>query len=1210
MPLRLKSLELHGYKTFASKTLFEFADGITAIVGPNGSGKSNIADSLRWVLGEQSHNLLRAKKTEDMIFSGSEQRPRSGMASVTITFDNTSSWLPVDFSEVAVTRRAYRDGHNEYLLNGQSVRLKDINELLAQSGLSERTYTILGQGMVDASLALKADERRRLFEEAAGIGLYRTRREEALRRLENTKHNLERVLDILAELEPRLRSLERQAKRAQEFSQVQSDLKLVLREWYGYHWHRSQKELAEVHEIARQQEKKLAESRQNYAALTQGFSATRTKLVDLRNRLNEWRRQAAALNNQRETIIRELAVLEERRRALTDSRQNAIADRERLADEEKAARERLEEARAEFERTQAEAADAKRQESSAKTALTARQLERARVEQKLNNARQNLNNLNSRRANLQAHLNELKTRSDSQRDKLKAIDVVIATAEETFRAAEKKRIAAQKARAEAESAFHQAEADLTAIRQRLGELEQARRARQDERNAKAGEQTKLQAQLDVLEQAEKSLSGYADGARFLLDAAKNARLGGAKGVLSAALDVPAAYETAIAAALGDAFDVVVVESAASVEQALGLLEQATGRAAILPITGDLAGAKKKDEREKIRVDISQDILGFASDLVKFKDELAPAVDALLGSVVVVDGRDAALRLRKEHPDLRFVTVKGEVFRPDGVIAAGREARAAALSRPRQKRELSERLETVVAAYNSLNETVAALNAEIAATQKEITAREEHLREARKRFNEATSADQQSTLAAESAKRQWDFQSGQKETLAKELAASERDRTETTLSLEDVEERLSEAHEAMRKLNGEMAGLALDELQAQVTYWGARVSVSERTVNDARARQNERGQALERVLRQQEGLARRESEVEGQFGLLESQKKELGEKEKRVDEELGAVRFYIEPAEAELNEAEAHEASLQEQETEAQRALAMVERYNSQAQIDLNRKQEALETLKRRIEEDFGLVQFQYEGTTSGAVPLPLGDMVETLPLVTTLAPELEESLSQKRAQLRRMGAVNMEAQQEFESVQERYQFMTTQVADLRQAESDLREVIAELDEVTKLEFTKTFKAVDAEFRLIFTRLFGGGSARLTLTDPDNLTETGIDIEARLPGRREQGLSLLSGGERSLTAISLVFALLKVSPTPLCVMDEVDAMLDEANVGRFRDLLDDLSKHTQFIVVTHNRNTVQVADVIYGITMGRDSASQQISLRLDEISDEMLGGMKG
>jgi len=265
MPLRLKTLELQGYKTFASKTTFEFAGGITAIVGPNGSGKSNIADSLRWVLGEQSYALLRGKKTEDMIFNGSEHRPRASMASAHIVFDNSTNWLPVDFTEVGMTRRAFRDGHNEYLLNDQHVRLRDLNELLAASGLSERTYTILGQGLVDASLALKADERRRLFEEAAGVGLYRVRREEALKRLENTTRNLERVLDIMSELEPRLRSLERQAKRALEFSRAQADLKVILREWYGYHWHRAQQDLTESREIVRAQEARVREARQIHA---------------------------------------------------------------------------------------------------------------------------------------------------------------------------------------------------------------------------------------------------------------------------------------------------------------------------------------------------------------------------------------------------------------------------------------------------------------------------------------------------------------------------------------------------------------------------------------------------------------------------------------------------------------------------------------------------------------------------------------------------------------------------------------------------------------------------------------------------------------------------------------------------------------------------------------------------------------------------------
>ena len=1198
MPLRLKSLELHGYKTFASRTTFEFADGITSIVGPNGSGKSNFADSLRWVLGEQSHNLLRAKKTEDMIFSGSEQRPRAGMAAVTITFDNTTGWLPVDFSEVAVTRRAYRDGRNEYLLNGQSVRLKDVNELLAQSGLAERTYTILGQGMVDASLALKADERRRLFEEAAGIGLYRSRREESLKRLENTQRNLERVLDILAELEPRLRLLEKQAKRAMEYGQVKADLHLVLREWYGYHWHRTQKELREAHDLVRQHEIKLNEARSNYHGLTDGFSATRARLFELRTQLNEWHRQSSTLHQQRETISRELAVLEERRRALTESRQGSLTEQERLADEERAARERVEEAKAEFERIQKEAADAKTQEADAKAALTARQMERAQVEQKVNAARQTLNNLNSRRAQHQAHLNELKNRIDAQRQKLQSADLAIATAEDGFKSAEKKAQAAQKAKSEAESALQQAESDLTGLRQKLSDAETARRQRQDERNAKQGEQTRLQAQLDVLEQAEKSLSGYADGARALL----NAKLGGAA-ALSAALDVPAEYETAIAAALGDAFDVVVIDSAQGVEQALELLEQAAGRAVIVE-TAD--GRPLSVHRPSSTVLQDEAAIGWASEKVKAKAELQMVVDLLLGGTLVVRDRAAARRLRDENPTLRLVTLKGEVFRPDGLIHAGREARAAALSRPRQRRELGERLEEVVSAFNTLTETLNGLTAETTGLQKEIALRETSLRELRNKMNAASSADQQAALALESARRQRDWQAGQKDTLAKEVAASERDRTETELTLEDVEERLGTAQETMRKLNGEMAGLALDELVSQVTYWGARVSVSERTVNDARNRTNEREQALTRARTQIEAAGRRVGEIDTSFGQLDASKAGLRVREDELQTQIEAMRVLIEPAEQQLVEAEQQEASLQEQEAAAQRALSVVERYSSQAQLDLSRKQEALESLRRRVEEDFGLVQFEYATDVSGPVPLPLDGMVEQLPMVTALAPDLEENLTQKRAQLRRMGAVNMEAQQEYESVHERFTFMTAQVDDLKKAEADLRVVIAELDELTRRDFNKTFEAVATEFKAIFTRLFGGGSARLVLTDPDNLTDTGIDIEARLPGRREQGLSLLSGGERSLTAISLVFALLKISPTPLCVMDEVDAMLDEANVGRFRDLLGELGKTTQFIVVTHNRNTVQVADAIYGITMGRDSASQVISLRLDEVSDEMLG----
>ena len=410
MASRLKQLELHGYKTFASRTQLQFPGRITAIVGPNGSGKSNIADSLRWVLGEQSYSLLRGRKTEDMIFAGSEFRPRAGMASAAIVFDNEDGWLPIDFAEVEITRRAYRDGNNEYLLNGQRVRLKEISELLAQSGLAERTYTIIGQGLVDAALSLKPDERRRFFEEAAGIGLYRSRREEALNRLDQTRRNLERVLDILSELEPRLKSLEKQAQRAIEYDRIMADLRVSLREWYGYHWHRAQRDLSQARETVRSQEARLTQAREKLEDVEKKLNAVRVQVQDLRGQLNGWHGQSAELHRQREQVSRGLAVLDERKRALVEQGGTIEADLAVLEEEEKSRQNRLDGLILEEERLKAELADARAQMEEARKALLARQRERESVEQKLRESRRQLAGAETRQVQLKAHQDELMNR--------------------------------------------------------------------------------------------------------------------------------------------------------------------------------------------------------------------------------------------------------------------------------------------------------------------------------------------------------------------------------------------------------------------------------------------------------------------------------------------------------------------------------------------------------------------------------------------------------------------------------------------------------------------------------------------------------------------------------------------------------------------------------------------------------------------------------
>ena len=1198
MPLRLKSLELHGYKTFATHTVFEFAGGITAIVGPNGSGKSNIADSLRWVLGEQSYLLLRGKKTEDMIFSGSEHRPRAGMASAEIIFDNSTNWLPVDFAEVSMARRAYRDGHNDYLLNGQSVRLRDMNELLAASGLSERTYTILGQGLVDASLALKADERRRLFEEAAGVGLYRVRREDALKRLETTQRNLERVQDIMAELEPRLKSLERQARRAIEYSRTQSDLRVLLLDWYGYHWHRAQIELNETREAIRQQETHVDEARVTYGQTQTVYSAFRERLSGLRARLNVWHRQSSDLHGQRESVSRDLAVLEERRRALVASQVSLQSEVERSANEEKLAQERFSEIDQESANLRVEFDEAKNQLTRAQETLQTRQVERASAENALQTARETVTSIHTQRAETQARLDELAARFESQKQKIDLSQHAVRSAEIETGKAEQRLHEAQSARQKAGDALRKIEEEVKSKKREAEKLEQERRAQIEERTNYQTRHSRMQAQLDILIQADQSLAGYAEGARFLLDAARQSRLS-ARGALSAALDVPAELETAIAAALGDTLDAVLLE-ADQIEEALRLLESdEAGRAALLPLNGNTG--KSLDQPN------DADCLGIASSLVNAPDDLRGAVQLLLGNTLIVRDRNAARRLLGGIPSYaRIVTLRGEAFRGDGLIIAGKSGAASTLSRPRQKRELTESLTDLTSRLETLNVSITKLSEKLASAQRQQIASEEELGKARLGFDQAQSVEQRATVELETVRRQWDWQKSQHDELEKEISAAQADRERLSALASENEARVAQAQDAIRLLTSELSGLNLDDAQDQVSYWNTRLAVIEQSVNGIQSRKSESRQSVDRFVSQQQEVQAKLGEAGTLLKELDEEKSILREREGGMQGQIEELRVQIEPAEKDLETAEQEETRLQEVEGEAQKNLATMERMVGQMQLDLVRREEGLDNLRQRIVDDFGLVSFEYAANIEGPVPLPFEGLVEQLPVVTQLPPELEGQMTQQRAQLRRMGATNPDAKKEYDSESERYSFMSTQVQDLRQAEADLRQVINELDDLTRQEFVRTYEAVDKQFRAIFTRLFGGGSAHLSLTDPDNLVETGIEIEARLPGRREQGLSLLSGGERSLTAIALVFALLKVSPTPVCVMDEVDAMLDEANVGRFRDLLVDLSKDTQFIVITHNRNTVQAADVIYGVTMGRDSASQIISLKLDEVSEEMLG----
>ncbi len=1200
MTLRLKSLELHGYKTFATRTLFEFPADITAVVGPNGSGKSNIADSLRWVLGEQSYSLLRGRKTEDMIFSGSEMRPRAGMASATITFYNEDGWLPIDFNEVSITRRAYRDGQNEYLLNGQKVRLKEISELLGRSGLAERTYTIIGQGLVDAALSLKPEERRRFFEEAAGIGLYRSRREESLTRLDTTRRNLERVLDILSELEPRLNSLEKQARRAMEYERIRADLRLLLRDWYGYHWHRTQQELLHSREVLHAQEGRLERARERQAEVEVLMSDLRERLQELRNDLNTWHASSAALHTQWEKVSRGLAVMDERQRALVNQQQNLHNDNSRLEEEQKARLERLQDLIEERDRLQMELEEAEAQVTAARKNLEKRQAERNRAEQGLRDTRRLLVQSETTQVQVKAHQNELSNRSDALRKSQQTLSQTLANESELLQQLQARLQKQADLRAKAEQGQKQADEALQAQRKGIAELESQRKLMQDERTRFDGEHTRLAAQLEVLEQAERSLSGLANGAKFLLQEARQGRLKGNYQAFGTQLVVPGEYETAIAAALGEAFDGVLLERGTDPQNALHLLARdGKGRAVLLPLD-------RVRPMERVSLPTQEGVVGTADELVQAPEHLQAIVCLLLGQVLVVRDQQVARRLLSNLPaTARLVTLQGEVFYGTGQIVAGPENRSSTIGRPRRIQELQAALtgaaQRVQDVLQRLHETEAELSLRRAA-ERDLDG---VLRKAGQALNQANQEHQRAVLDVEQVRQRHEFQSRQLAGLDGQIQQVQQELRQGQAELEKTAKKVAELNEQVREQNRKLGSLPVDEFQAQVVHWNTSVAVATRASKDAERRLAEHRESIAAGKRQAEGLAQRIRQVEQAQSQLETEKASLREQERTLDEQIEALRQKIEPAEAQLESVEKEYNEQQTVMTAAQQGVSVAERYTTQAQLELTRVRESLDTLRRRVEEDFGLVAFEYNAEVSGPTPLPLEGMVEQLPELVEISPEVEDNINRQRAQLRRMGPINPEVQTEYRTVKERFAFLTNQVADLRQADADLRQVITELDDLMRKEFRKTFDAVAAEFKQMFTRLFGGGSARLILSNDENPTEAGIDIEARLPGRREQGLSLLSGGERSLTAVALIFSLLKVSPTPFCVMDEVDAMLDEANVGRFRDLLLELSDKTQFILVTHNRNTVQAANVIYGITMGRDSASQVISLRLDEISDELV-----
>ncbi|MFQ5923215.1 MAG: chromosome segregation SMC family protein [Anaerolineales bacterium] len=988
-PARLKSLELQGYKSFANKTRFDFASTVTAVVGPNGTGKSNIADSIRWVLGEQSYRSLRGRKTEDMIFAGSEGRSKAGMAAATITFDNSDGWLPIDFAEVSVGRRAHRDGRNEYLLNGQRVRLRDIQDLLGSSGLAERNYTIVGQGLVDSVLSLRAEERSKLFEDAAGITLHRLRREESLRRLEKTRQNLDRVKDILAEIRPRLRSLERQAEQAEAHDRVLEELKRALEQWYGHHWYVLRDKLNAVREGAELAARERDELLSERESATRSLSEASERVNELKDRRRTVAQQVEQTAAKRETLTRDLAVAEQRLVWLQDEEHSF--DGEIVG---------LETAKADV----GERLDVAKQEAKAKA--------------------QGLPGFIQARSEAQVEQERSKLT-----DRLKALD-----------------------------------GQLLGLSQ---------------------ERASLEARLELTFKAALDSDKFV---RRMQEAALRGALPGLIGDLGPNLKVKAKFETAILAVL-DGFDRgVVFKDTTQVESALDWItgEHPKGKLGLLPLT-------RPRRLPPLQVPGDPDCLGCAADFVTTAPEYDSAIQLLLGRTLLVRDRKSARRVLEQLPlDARVVTLSGEVFYPAGHVLVSSNGKS--LEDPERMRA---QLEQVDGQIKRLEQERA-----------EIMDQRERL-EAQVRAELSGEVVKASQAKASSLEEQFHSYAGRLAEIRSQLVRNTEEQRRTRARMEEIQERVE------RDLAHSSAATAeLENLDAALT-----------------ASDDQRSQIL-------------------------------------------------------TTESESREARRRAE-----------DRYTS-TQIELARlKQQSVE-MERRLQEDFGLVSYQ------GHEPLPLESLVARLKRIDIVPEDLDKPVDKLRRKLRRMGSINPAAKREYEEVQERHSFLSDQIEDLNQAESHLNQVISELDEQMASQFQITFEAVAEAFEDYFVRLFGGGAAKLRLLPVEGSDPPGIEIEVRLPGLRARELAMLSGGERSLTAVALIFALLKLSPTPFCVLDEVDAMLDESNVLKFGEILRELSEDTQFLVITHNRQTIQEAAVLYGVSLGKDKVSEVISLRLDEATEKL------
>ena len=1178
----LKRLELQGFKSFADKTVLEFMPGITAVIGPNGSGKSNIADSIRWILGEQSIKSLRGSKALDIIFSGTQNRKSLGFAEGSLVFDNSDSKLPIEYTEVTITRKLYRSGETGYFINKVPCRLKDVLELFMDTGIGKDGYSIIGQGKIDEILSNKSEDRRNVFEEAAGIVKFRVRKQESEKKLERTKLNLLRINDILSEIEGNIEPLKLSAEKAKKYLNLREELKNIEIGLFIYNIEKYKTVLEEIvkdEEIyksnADEEETKMERLKALKEELKSKIDEITVKIEDMSNIGFESQKEIEMLNsdisvaktridNNNENIKRfetEKEEAKEKRNNLKEEMEQKKQKKDSLKQNKEKFQKELEEKQKELEKITKKLSSKELEIEGYKTKVSENTDRKYELQTEINTQNINFENFEKREKQIQ---NEIMTNiSELDNTRLEKEDI----AKEFY---------------EIDNKRNKIVKNLQEISVKKEEINKKVKLYESNINAYQSEKRIKESRLKFLIETEKEKEGYIKSVKSLLKDCENIKeLGkGMHGVLANIIEVPEKYQTAIEMCLGASLQNIVTETEEDAKKLIEHLRKNNlGRASFLPITS-VRGKKIEKIKNK-----TSGVIGIASDLINYSKKYEQIITNLLGRTVIVDNMETAINLAKQNGyTFRIITIEGDIINPSGAITGGSISKKTVniLGRGREIEKLQKEIKSLEEKIKKQEQEKQEYVNSIENIFEEINSLEKEHQEID--INYATKKQKLFSIEENIEK-----QENRVKKLKEEKENLKQEKEKSIENKEKIQEEIQKITEETKKLNNIIQEFAelnkdnqkyIDDLNFDITNLKISVSSFDESEASIEEIQERISKEVENLNKSIENKARQIEEIKQDNITLNNSINETEEKIEQIKEDVKKSGSKIEELKQERVD---KNNKLKTKEDEINNKFKVIEDLKAQiVKIDVKKTktEDEINNIINKMWEEYELT------------PNNVKDYKKPENVALT-----QKNVNNLRKELKELGSVNIDAIEEYKNMKERYDFMCEQRVDLEDTMTKLRKIISDMTENMKKQFKEQFNLINKNFQEVFRELFGGGNAVLKLEDEDNILECGIDINVEPPGKKLQNMMLLSGGERAFTAIALLFAILKINPAPFCVLDEIEAALDDVNVYRFADYLKKFSKYTQFLVITHRKGTMEAADTVYGVTMEEKGISKLLSMKM-------------